>query len=353
MEDDVSPYDDEFADHVSIPSPSRCIEDLLTDVADIGVSSFNEASLTRQEDKGAKEEGGSKNEAATEMPSLGKRERVSDISTMEAPKRARLETNLDSTDLQAGSKSNIDPEDALSPYGDEVDYEFTPSPPEVKNTDENIDVRSDSGTGCSRNEIPIVAKSFLTDRIIDIVKTFDRRQFKSAQEEVSKYCQCLSALGFDTSELERRIKPIFDHAEVIEELVSSPNFVPFVRVMDAGDNLALSQRKLASHMATKDSLLQATRNVSLQLQQTREKIKELEESISHLKSTEAELSLQLEVADDSLKKLQPSQEELQQDVVNAEKEHAAATEVYNDSKESTGLRELIELFEERRQILEI
>nr|CAD1835686.1 unnamed protein product [Ananas comosus var. bracteatus] len=268
MEGDVSPYDDEFADHVSIPSPSRCIEDPLTDVADIGVSSFNEASPTRQED-------------------------------------------------------------------------------------ENIDVRSDSGTGCSRNEIPIVAKSFLTDRIIDIVKTFDRRQFKSAQEEVSKYCQCLSALGFDTSELERRIKPIFDHAEVIEELVSSPNFVPFVRVMDAGDNLALSRRKLASHMATKDSLLQATRNVSLQLQQTREKIKELEESISHLKSTEAELSLQLEVADDSLKKLQPSQEELQQDVVNAEKEHAAATEVYNDSKESTGLRELIELFEERRQIFEI
>nr|CAD1826011.1 unnamed protein product [Ananas comosus var. bracteatus] len=223
----------------------------------------------------------------------------------------------------------------------------------TRQEDENIDVRSDSGAGCSRNEIPIVAKSFLTDRIIDIVKTFDRRQFKSAQEEVSKYCQCLSALGFDTSELERRIKPIFDHAEVIEELVSSPNFVPFVRVMDAGDNLALSRRKLASHMATKDSLLQATRNVSLQLQQTREKIKELEESISHLKSTEAELSLQLEVADDSLKKLQPSQEELQQDVVNAEKEHAAATEVYNDSKESTGLRELIELFEERRQIFEI
>nr|CAD1820419.1 unnamed protein product [Ananas comosus var. bracteatus] len=204
MECDVSPYDDEFADHVSIPSPSRCIEDPLTDVADIRVSSFNEASPTRQEDKGAEDEGGSKTKLQQKCLHWVKE----NGSVTFRPWKRLKELVWRPIWIQlAGSKSNIDPEDALSPYGDEVDYEFTPSPPEVKNTDENIDVRSDSGAGCSRNEIPIVAKSFLTDRIIDIVKTFDRRQFKSAQEEVSKYCQCLSALVFDTSELERRINP--------------------------------------------------------------------------------------------------------------------------------------------------
>nr|CAD1825766.1 unnamed protein product [Ananas comosus var. bracteatus] len=239
------------------------------------------------------------------------------------------------------SKSNNDPEDTLSPYGDEVDYEPTPSPPEpfeINDMDvpfgENVDIHLDSAVGDSRSEIPIIAKSFLIDRIMDTMKTFNRRKFRSAREEVSKYCQCLSTLGIDTSELESRIKPIFDHAEAIEELESSPNFIPTVRLMNANENLALRKRKLASHISTKSFLLQATESVSLQLQQTREKIRELEESISHLMSTEAELSLKLEVADDSLKKLTPTQEELQKDVVDAEKEHAAAIEGYNDSKES-------------------
>nr|CAD1825907.1 unnamed protein product [Ananas comosus var. bracteatus] len=234
------------------------------------------------------------------------------------------------------SKSNNDPEDALSPYGDEVDYEPTPSPPEpFENNDmdvpfdDNVDIPLDSGARDSRSEIPIIAKSFLIDRIMDIMKTFNRRKFRSAREEVSKYCQCLSALGIDTSELERRVKHIFDHAEAIEELESSLNFIPTVRLMNADENLALRKRKLASHISTKVF------------------------SFKLLKSTEAELSLKLEVADDSLKKLTPTQEELQKDVVDAEKEHVAALEGYNDSKESTGLRELIELFEERHQIFEI
>nr|CAD1833618.1 unnamed protein product [Ananas comosus var. bracteatus] len=258
------------------------------------------------------------------------------------------------------SKSNNDPEDALSPYGDEVDYEPTPSPPEALENndmdvplDENVGIHLDSGTGDSQSEIPIVAKSFLIDRIMDVMKTFNRRKFRSAREEVSKYCQCLSSLGIDISELERCIKPIFDHAEAIEELESSSNFISAVRLMDADENLALRKRKLASHISTKSSLLQATESVSLELQQTREKIRELEESILHLKSTEAKLTLRLEVADDSLKKLTPTEEELQKDVVDAEKKHAAAIEGCNDSKEPTGLRELIELFEERRQIFEI
>nr|CAD1831573.1 unnamed protein product [Ananas comosus var. bracteatus] len=196
-------------------------QDPLTDVADIGVSSFSEACTTHHEDEGAKEDDDSiveksKNEAITKSPSLGKRERVVDISTIEAHKRARLETNLNSTE----SKSNNDPEDALSPYGDEVDYEPTPSPPEpFENNDmdvpldENVGIHLDSGTGDSQSEIPIVAKSFLIDRIMDTMKTFNHRKFRSAREEVSKYCQCLSSLGIDISELERHIKPIFDHAE--------------------------------------------------------------------------------------------------------------------------------------------
>nr|CAD1820462.1 unnamed protein product [Ananas comosus var. bracteatus] len=319
-------------------------KDPLKDVAGIDVSSFSEACATHHEDEGAKEDDEStveksKNEIITETPSLGKRERVVDISTIEAHKRACLETNLNSTSFPVESKSNNDPEDALSP----TDVPF----------DKNVDIRLDSGARDSRSETPIIAKSFLIDRIMDTMKTFNRRKFRSAREEVSKYCQCLSALGIDTSEFERRVKHIFDHAEAIEELESSPNFIPTVRLMNADENLALRKRKLASHISTKSSLLQATESVSLQLQQTREKIRELEESISHLKSTEAELSLKLEVADDSLKKLTPTQEELQKDVVDAEKEHVAALEGYNDSKESTGLRELIELFEERRQIFEI
>nr|CAD1821780.1 unnamed protein product [Ananas comosus var. bracteatus] len=297
--------------------------DPLTDVADIGVSSFSEACATHHEDEGAKEDDDSiveksKNEAITESPSLG---------------------------FPVESKSNNDPEDALSPYDDEVDYEPTPSPPEALENndmdvplDENVGIRLDRGTGDSQSEIPIVAKSFLIDRIMDTMKTFNRRKFRSAREEVSKYCQCLFSLGIDIFELERQ---------------SSPNFISAVRLMNADENMALRKRKLASHISTKSSLLQATGSVSLELQQTREKIKELEESILHLKSTEAELTLRLEVADDSLKKLIPTEEELQKDVVDAEKEYAAAIEGCNDSKESTGLRELIELFEERRQIFEI
>nr|CAD1829262.1 unnamed protein product [Ananas comosus var. bracteatus] len=172
-----------------------------THVADIGVSSFSEACTTHHEDEGAKEDDD------------------------KAHKRARLETNLNSTGFPVESKSNNDLEDALSPYGDEVDYEPTPSPPEpFENNDmdvpldENVGIHLDSGTGDSQSEIPIVAKSFLIDRIMDTMKTFNRRKFRSAREEVSKYCQCLSSLGIDISELERRIKPIFDHAEVIEEL---------------------------------------------------------------------------------------------------------------------------------------
>ncbi|XP_020081659.1 uncharacterized protein LOC109705334 [Ananas comosus] len=82
IEDDISPYDDEL---VSKPSPPK---DPLTDVADIGVSSFSEACATHHEDEGAKKDDDSiveksKNEAITESPSLGKRERVIDISTIE------------------------------------------------------------------------------------------------------------------------------------------------------------------------------------------------------------------------------------------------------------------------------
>nr|CAD1842404.1 unnamed protein product [Ananas comosus var. bracteatus] len=272
MEDDISPYDDELVDYGSTPSPPKYIEDPLTDVVDIGVSSFSEACATHHED----------------VP-----------------------------------------------------------------LDENVGIRLDSDTGDSQSEIPIVAKSFLIDRLMDTMKTFNRHKFRSAREEVSKYCQCLSSLGIDISELERRIKPIFDHAEAIEELESSPNFISAVRLMNADENLALRKRKLASHISTKSSLLQATGSVSLELQQIREKIKELEESILHLKSTEKELTLRLEVADDSLEKLIPTEEELQNDVVDAEKEYTATIEGCNDSKESTGFRELIELFEERHQIFEI
>nr|CAD1837681.1 unnamed protein product [Ananas comosus var. bracteatus] len=262
-------------------------------------------------DEGAKEDDSivekSKDEAITESPSLG---------------------------FPVESKSNNDPEDALSPYGDEVDYEPTPSPPEALDMDvpldENVGVHLDSGTGDSQSEIPIVAKSFLIDRIMDIMKTFNRRKFRSAREEVSKYCQCLSSLGIDTSELERRVKHIFDHVEAIEELESSSNFIPVVRLVNADENLVLRKRKLASYISTKSSLLQATESVSLELQQTRGKIRELEESILHL-------TLRLKVADDSLKKLTPTEEELQKDVVDAEKEYAAAIEGCNDSKESTSL----------------
>nr|CAD1842507.1 unnamed protein product [Ananas comosus var. bracteatus] len=158
MEDDISPYDDELVDYRSTPSPPKYIEDPLTDVTGIGVSSFSEAYPTHHEDV---------------------------------------------------------------PF------------------DENVDIRLDSGARDFRSETPIIAKSFLIDRIMDTMKTFNCRKFR------------------------------------------------------------------------------------------------------------------LEVADDSLKKLTPTEEELQKDVIDAEKEHAAAIEGCNDSKESTGLRELIELFEERCQIFEI
>ncbi|XP_020081475.1 uncharacterized protein LOC109705131 isoform X1 [Ananas comosus] len=260
-------------------------------------------------------------------------------------------------DLPVESKLDDDLVDALSPYGDEVDYEPTPSPPEAPDMgvplDKDVGINMSSGTGGFQSEVPIAVRSFLIDRIKDIMKTFNRRKFRSAREEVSKYCQYLSSLGIDVSELERRIEPVFDHAEAIEELESSPSFASAVRLVNADEDLALKERKLASHISTKSSILKASEGVSLELQQTREKIRELEEHILQLKSTEAELSFKLEVADDSLKKLTPTEEELQKDVADAEREYAAATEDCKASKESAGLRGLIELFEERRQIFEI
>nr|CAD1831508.1 unnamed protein product [Ananas comosus var. bracteatus] len=51
IEDDISPYDDELVDYVSTPSPPMYIEDPFTDVAGIGVSSFNEAFPTHHEQR--------------------------------------------------------------------------------------------------------------------------------------------------------------------------------------------------------------------------------------------------------------------------------------------------------------
>ncbi|XP_020081395.1 uncharacterized protein LOC109705045 [Ananas comosus] len=175
IEDDVS-SDDELVPTLSPP------QNPFTDAADIGVSSFKEACSTHHEDEGAKEDDNivekGKDEVMPGLPLLGKRERVVDVPATEAHKRARLETDSKSTDFPVESKLDDDPADALSPYGDEVDYEPTPSPPEALDMgvplDEDVDIYVGSDTGGSQSEVPIGVRSFLIDRIKDIMKTVNR-----------------------------------------------------------------------------------------------------------------------------------------------------------------------------------